>query len=770
MNITSSYVISLIIRQRRAILAIVGLITMVLGAFIPAIRVDNDPTHTIPPDLKEYVEYKRLKEVFSSPRSVVLIARFGPLPLEAKIDSMARWGQRFEQIEGIDRTVHLATLRVPVKGGLFGLKSDQIVSTRKKLTEEQVRERIDNNRALTRTFISDDESVLSMVMNLNGEKNQVQIVSQVEELKERIDRSSAAEIYITGAPLYAYSIDRAMKRDFSLLLPLVLAVVFLLLLWVFRRLDHVLVSLAITAIALVWTFGLMGISGMPFSVVTSMIPVILFPIGVASAIHVLKTYSRYRENRQTSDKIETIQGTFGELMKPIFLSAVTTFVGFASFSFSRVIWTKTFGIFTSIGVALALLLSIVLLPIYLFVHRERRGDLSAKAQQPAQEPSWFSGAYRRLVSSLPAGIALAVAIAAVSIVGISMVRVEGNPISFFAPQSNIRKTDELVTKYLGGTRFLSILLEPAEGDFQTRENWQEVDRIVDYAAGLDMVGGATSLLVLIKRVGTMISNEPISDAAVSLLLGSKGLLGKSFQDYLGAWITPDREKTKIGLICKNVSGTRFLELSRRIERHVRHQHKGWDVLVAGPPILNDAMTFVLIETQISSMILAFGSVLIVLCLLFRSLKIGLFAIIPIVFSTAFVYSLMGLAGVAINAVTIITVNTCIGVGIDYAIHFVAGYLFFRRGTAQNSEAVMRTARVKGSVIMFNTFVVGIGFLVLSFSSFPPIRHFGIFVFVSMVASAVFALVFLPILFGRFQVVSRPVPVQRRNGIQEGELR
>ncbi|MBD3391513.1 MAG: MMPL family transporter [Chitinivibrionales bacterium] len=125
--------------------------------------------------------------------------------------------------------------------------------------------------------------------------------------------------------------------------------------------------------------------------------------------------------------------------------------------------------------------------------------------------------------------------------------------------------------------------------------------------------------------------------------------------------------------------------------------------------------------------------------------------IPIVLSTLFVYALLGFFGVAINVVTVIIVNTCIGIGIDYAIHFTAGYLFLRGRYAARRDALAATARIKGAVIMFNTLVVGIGFLVLAFSSFSPVRDLGLFVFVSMAASSTFSLMFLPVLFSLFGI-------------------
>jgi uncharacterized protein len=508
--------------------------------------------------------------------------------------------------------------------------------------------------------------------------------------------------------------------------------------------------LIIITIALIWTFGLLGMSGMPFSVITSVIPVILFPIGVASAIHVFKTYIQRRQSGESH--MHSIEQTFAELLNPILLSAITTFVGFASFSFSRVIWTRTFGIFAAIGVALALLLSIVMLPIFLAFDRKaaKMPPRDAAPVDKLLDKGGFWRIYRDFVVHKWAWVFVLAAIAATSAIGLSRMRVEGNPISMFPPKSAIRQSDALISKHLGGTRFLTILLRHKHGPLKSAEQWEDVRQIRDYARKLDIVGETSSMLPLITRVSKMLTDKEIADPAISMIIGGKSLFGKKFSQYSANWISPDQTATKIALVCQNVSGTRFLSLSKELEAYIRDHYADWEVIVAGPPVLNDAMTYVLIETQISSMIIALISVFLVLCILFRSVRLGLFAIVPIVLSTVFVYALMGLFGITVNVITVIIVNTCIGIGIDYAIHFVAGYSYLRPGYSAKLEAIMAAARRRGTVIMFNTAIVGIGFLILAFSSFPPIRDFGVFVFISMTASSIFSLVFLPVLIRMFE--------------------
>jgi hydrophobe/amphiphile efflux-3 (HAE3) family protein len=754
MAVLTDKIISRLIRFRGSTLAAILIISAFFAYFLFKIEVDNDPTKNAPPDLEAGINYKNLNKVFPSPRTILLIAQFDSAALHEKIDSIAAWAQRFDAIDGVDNVVHIGSAQIPVSGGLFGLTGDYLISRRKKLSDEQIRKRVRENREITGTLISNDESTLTMIMDVDESKNQVRTVSEVDRLANEIDKVSQARIYITGAALYAYSIDRSMQRDFMVLLPLCLAVVFALLFVVFRRLSHVFAALFIISIALIWTFGLMGITAMPFSVVTSIIPIILFPIGVATAIHVYRTHARLSTEAQTSS-VAAIQETFRELMKPIFLSAITTFVGFASFSFSRIGWTRTFGIFTSIGVALALLLSIILLPI--FLSYQKRFTISQSGDQKTHpRRQWLMGGYKNFILSPVKWIVMVILIIAIGIIGFLRVRVEGNPIAMFPPKSDIRKSDALIEKYLGGTRFLFILLEHKHRKLFSAEQWHEIQEIVDHAESIDMVGRTASLLPLINKVSMVMSDTSMSNAALAMLLKSKGLLGKKFESFVSAWVSPDRKKAKIALICKNVVGTEFLKLSRSLKEHIEKNYPDYSVLVAGPPVLNDAMTYVLIDTQIQSLTIAFISVFIVLCVLFRSIKVGLFAVIPIILSTLFVYALMGFFGVAINPVTVIIVNTCIGIGIDYAIHFVAGYLYVRSQYANRTQALMHTASIKGSVIMFNTFVVGIGFLILGFSSFPPIRDFGFFVFISMVASSTFSLAILPVLFRLFGTIKTDI--------------
>ncbi|MBD3344570.1 MAG: MMPL family transporter [Chitinivibrionales bacterium] len=747
MKSKSRSIIAFILKYRLAVLSIIAALTLVLGYFASQVRVDNDITKAIPDDLPEKIDYRKLNKTFPSPRSVLFLAEFNGLGLQEKIDSVSAWAGEFGEIEGVIRVVHLGSIQVPMKGGFFGVKTGHIVPPDREISKKELRRRIFDNREFTQALISDDESVFCMVFPLDPEANQDKLLHAVIKYADQLDTLSHVEVHLTGAPVHIHYIDGAMKKDFSILLPISLILVFILLYWVLKRVLYVFASLAVICISLIWTFGIMGIMGNPFTVVTSVIPVILFPIGVAGAIHVVKTFVRFCSEKR-GDISEMLQDTYSELMKPIFLSAVTTSAAFASFGFSANLWTRMFGIYTSIGVAFALLLTIILLPIFISFGRIPTRAPLEKAEKKAVKSDLWHRYFDTFIVSKNWLFLLAI-IAVVAAVGFFRVKVEHNYIAMFPQDSEVRKSDSLVARYLGGTRFFSVTLEHKEKKLNTEEEWATVQAIVDYLEKQRGVGSVSSLLPLINKVSHLISNEEISQAALALLLRSKSLFSKSLNNYLDSWITSDRTRTKIDLACRNISGLRYSEMADDIRNHIEKNYPSWDVKVAGPAILNDAMINILINTQITSLIITFVSILIILCIIFRSVATGFSATIPIVLSTLFVYSLMGVFGVTINSVTVIIVNTCIGIGIDYSIHFVAGYRFVRKEYDSRLDALLATVRNKGMVIIFNTLIVGVGFLVLGISSFPPIKHFGMFTFISMATSCIFALVFLPVFLKQF---------------------
>ncbi len=739
--------VSFLVRFRLLLAALILVGTLFIGYFITIIKVDNDTFNSIPESLKAKVDYEYLKKEFPTNFTILFLAEFTSGSLSEKIDSLRSWNQEFQTLPGILNIADLNSVQIPVKGG-FLVRSDFLVSQKESLKEEQIRDRISKNRELSKAFISEDETVVGMILNVESMSERTTIFNRIIAKSESINQSSYIETYLTSEGAAPYSITKIMRRDFSLLLPLCFGLIFLLLYAIFRNLYHVTATLLAISIALVWTFGFVGIFKVPFTAVLSIIPVIIFPIGVADSIHLLKTFS-LQKTICKGDAAKALTITYKELLIPCFLTSLTTLVSFMSFAFTEISWTRHFGIFTGVAVLLAFVFNIIILPIFLIMDKSPVSKANALYTQNGLLDRFWNGIAHFTLESKKWLFIFPVLIVA-CIIGFNMVKADSNPISMLPENSHIRKSDKFINKHFGGTRFFTVMLESEDSSFTTSTQWEKVQQITEFIKSQEAVGDVVSIIPLITRLSTMLSNQPFSNAAISMITTTKDFFGKGYSTYLRGFLSEDRHKTRLNVICKNTGTVSPLQTLEAIEEYVSENFKDYKVTISGPAILMDAMAAVLMDTQVFSLITTFIPVFLCMVVFYKSIRIGLFSVFPIILTTVFIYALMGLMGITINSITVVTMNTCIGIGIDYAIHFISGYRYNYKGGDRNAT-LRGVIKNKGTPILFNTLVVGLGFFVLAFSSFPPNRDFGVLVLISMIVSALFSITFLTVLINKFGI-------------------
>ena len=145
-------------------------------------------------------------------------------------------------------------------------------------------------------------------------------------------------------------------------------------------------------------------------------------------------------------------------------------------------------------------------------------------------------------------------------------------------------------------------------------------------------------------------------------------------------------------------------------------------------------TELILQGQIASLLLSLVIVVILISAMFRNIRVGLIGSVPIVITSAVNFGLMGLTGIALSTTTALISSIAIGIGIDYAIHFIERYKEYSASSGDKALASRFTMHQTGRAILFNAAVVIAGFLVLLFSAFPPNRELGSLVALNMFVS------------------------------------
>jgi predicted RND superfamily exporter protein len=157
------------------------------------------------------------------------------------------------------------------------------------------------------------------------------------------------------------------------------------------------------------------------------------------------------------------------------------------------------------------------------------------------------------------------------------------------------------------------------------------------------------------------------------------------------------------------------------------------------------MTKSLINSQFSSLAIAVILVLIIVAIILRSLKQGVFAVIPIISTIIILFGFMGFTGISLDIATVLVASVALGIGIDYSIHIITHFNHSYNTNNNIKKALEDTIMITGKAILINVMTVTGGFLVLLFSQMVPLQNFGLLIAISMIGSGLGALTLLPVI-------------------------
>jgi predicted RND superfamily exporter protein len=167
--------------------------------------------------------------------------------------------------------------------------------------------------------------------------------------------------------------------------------------------------------------------------------------------------------------------------------------------------------------------------------------------------------------------------------------------------------------------------------------------------------------------------------------------------------------------------------------------------VTGMPSVYSQLDKSLINSQMSSLVIAIFMVLLIVGAILRSPMKGLFAAIPIIATITILFGFMGVTGIPLDIATVLVASVALGIGIDYSIHIITHFSHIHKETKDLSKAMEQTIMISGKAIVINVLSVAAGFLVLIFSEIVPLQNFGILVAMSMIGSGLGALTLLPVI-------------------------
>lgn len=743
--------VSLINRYPRWIVATVAVFTVVLGIFLKDLRIEAEVRRMLPENEPGVRVLDILDKEFGGSEQVVVLLETEGLFVPGALYQLESLVARLEGLSEVNQVVGLTNLQ-----DVQGLGEEVVVSrliesipADPRRLEELKQQLLVDKRYRGRLLGEDGKSTLLLV-RLSPGVDKVAAVQKIEGVVA--EQRVGSRISLAGSPALMKFMRDWMAQDLLRLVPLVLMVLILVLAIAFRSWPGVLLPLLSVGVAVVWMMGLVALTRQPLTIVLVVLPPVVLSVGSAYGIHIIKRWQEEKRRRDNNGRVKIVERVVGNAGMPVFMAMATTAVGFAANIVTRVVSIRSFAVFSVVGVMFSFLLAVVFLPAMLvLIEGKVRKDEAQGIKESGWLRNWFGrwadGIFRRRWLILGG----ALVIFAVALVLGTRVKTETDFVRYFKPGSAPTIAAKVVNEQFGGGLQFEIIID---GDIQDPAVLRQMERFVSDLKQVPHITHITSIVDVLKATNRAFNGDqpefevlPETREGVAQFLL---LLSFSGSDYLADMVTADYQRARITAQFNEGTSSIIGFTEQKIKEVIARDFDGRvKVLLGGVPVAIYALHRGIQTSQFWSLVVALSAVFLLVTVMFRSPLLGVAAMVPIGWTLAVAFGLMGALDVEIDVVTAMLGAIALGIGIDYSCHFIARFQEEGRAGIKGRERLRRTLIGVGPPIVANAVAVGLGFAVLVFSSLVIIQKFGILIAGAMILSSVGALLLLPAIFAVF---------------------
>lgn len=668
---------------------------------------------------------------------VIVVALEGPRPFDPEILArVAELTREAERLDGVRRVDSLASVPV-VRGGADGsLSLDPALPAARGFpppAAEAVRAHLEGDRIAPDNLVSRDGRVLALNVLLDSDigDGRARVLRELETLV------ADEEAWISGVPVFETRASRRTRTETAVFIPVALVLLIAVLAVATRRLTGVVVPLLAGGLPCVLLLELMGFLGLPFTMLSMLLPTVLLALGCAYVMHPLVATRGVRSADELQERITWVA-------RPVALSGVTTAIGFLAISASEVDAIRAMGLLGGCGVLISLVAALTLAPALLC--------LAPRADNAHAWDAWIE---RRLAPTLLSGVlanrrgvvACWTLLLLVFGWGLGRLELETNAVHWFPHGSEIRGEYDTIRDRLSGISPMNVVIESTDG--ASVASAEAVGKIAALSAFLESrpeVGRALSIADPLRQLHGGFHGDPRQPVPRDSNLIEQYLLLLESVDQLEDLITPDRSRANVILRMNHNGSARLQEVARSAETW-------WED--NGAPGFRATTTGIMFEFARSEDAIAWGQLkglafaLVAICLVLtsviRSARVAIIALVPNAVPLVIVFGFLGLMGIPLDAGTVCLGSLAIGIAVDDTTHLVLRYQDALSQGSTPAFAMAEAFRATLPAVILSTAAISAGFLVLGLSEFALTRNLGLVTTSIVVACMVADTTLLPAL-------------------------
>ncbi len=612
----------------------------------------------------------------------------------------------------------------------------------------QAKQRALNEPVLLGQLINHDASVTAV--NVTFQMPQVEMdeapraAAAVRELKTRIEANYPVKVHLSGVVMLSNAFFEASMQDMATLIPAMYLVIILVMLFLVRSIGATFATVLVIFFSMLAAMGAAGWAGIKLTPPSTSATTIIMTLAVADSIHFLVTM--FVGMRKGMSRHDAIRYSLRLNIGPIFLTSVTTAVGFLSMNFSDAPPFHDLGNITAFGVMVAFVLSVVFLPAMMAV-------LPVKASASQSRFSVWMDGLSDFVLRRRTPIFWSTALLALLLVAAIPKNVfEDNFIDYFDESIQFRTDADYVNEKLTGIYQIQYSI-PAGEDYGVSDPdfLRQVDGFVTWMREQPEVLHVNTFTDTFKRIN---KNMHADDPAWNRLPEDKELASQYLLLYelslpegldLNNQFDIGKSATQVIVTIKDLPTSQIADVSERgsawLQENAGIQSYGVGPAVMFAYISHTNMKSMLLGTSVAIVII---SILITLSL--RNIRLGALSLIPNLLPLASAFGLWGLLIGEVNVAVSMVSGMALGIVVDDSVHFLSKYLRARRENKLDREGAVRYAFSSvGVAIVVTSIILVIGFSVLAQSSFGMNSNMAILTAIAIILALVLDFLLLPVL-------------------------
>lgn len=754
-----SAVARLILRNRIVFLISIALITSLLAIQWKNIRFTFTEANMLPDDHPVNLEYKHFLSKFGEEGNLILLAIDGDSIYTPKI--LNKWnelGRKLQNFKQIDAVISIGNLPILSKDTtLQKFVTNKFISKEIKIQKEadSIKNILSEKLPFYEGLIYNKETntlQTAVYMNkkiVNTKERKDFIINDLIPIIEQFEQQNELKIHTSGMPYIRTLSAESIMDEIGLFIAAALLSTSLIFFFLFRSFRATFISMGVVSIAVMWSFGFLGLFNYEITILTGLIPPLVIVIGIPNCVFLINKYQQEinKHGNQAKSLIRVIRNVGNVTL----LTNLTTAIGFATFIFTESTLLKEFGIIASINVVSIFIISLLIIPIiysYMYIPKEKHLKHLHR--------NWIGGLLRWLESCVKhhriSVFSTTILLLIISIIGIYRINISGSLVEDMPKSAPFFEDILFFEKNFGGIMPLEITINTKQKNGVMRlPNLKKIDELCSHIEEIPEISKPISVVNLVKYAKQAYYNGnpdffelPSPQEQNFILSYVKNSKGNA--QMLSAYVDSLGQTARITTFMKDIGTEKMEQIEENIYKKAQKlfPEDKFDVKITGKAYIFTKGTSYLATNLIWSLVLAIFLIALLMAYMFRSLKMIIISLVPNILPLLITAGLMGFLGIPLKPSTILVFSIAFGISVDDTIHFLAKYrLELISRNWKISKSVYATLKEVGVSMFYTSMVLLSGFSVFMLSSFGGTKSLGGLISATLLFAMITNLLLLP---------------------------